>query len=48
MGGIRGAPNPIRQVVETQLACTAGVQDRPLGADHQFNNVALALLVENS
>jgi hypothetical protein len=48
MGGIRGEPNPIRQIVETQLACTAGVQARPLGVDHHFDNVALALLVENS
>jgi hypothetical protein len=26
MGGVRGVPNPIRQLVETQLGGTAGVQ----------------------
>src|SRR5829696_171986 len=43
MGGIRGVPNPIRQVVETQLGWTAGLQDRPLAADHQFDDFPLAL-----
>ena len=48
MGEFAARRTLLRQVVETQLACTASVQDRPLGADHQFYNVALALLVENS
>jgi hypothetical protein len=46
MGGIRGAPNPIRQLVEAQLGCTAGVQDRRLGAAYQFDDIPLALFAE--
>ena len=45
MGGIRGAPNPIRQPVGTQLGCTASAQDLRLDSD-QFDDFPLALFAQ--